>query len=142
MNIATVRHTLAGGYLINGAHFVPADPGNRDHRRVQDWIAAGNTPDPAETLAEKQARRAQEVKDLTRDAIHASLDETAQLNALRMRGDSGLSASDQTELDAISAWVSGVLVEGRAKAGEAASSADPDGIAPSFDAFPAITIQL
>lgn len=29
--------------------WIPADPGNRDYREYQDWLAAGNAPLPADT---------------------------------------------------------------------------------------------
>ena len=32
--------------LSDGA-FIPNDPGNRDYREYLDWLAAGNTPEPA-----------------------------------------------------------------------------------------------
>ena len=38
-----------GGILRarDGAN-IPVDPGNRDYSDYQDWLAAGNTPDPAD----------------------------------------------------------------------------------------------
>lgn len=47
MFINTVQHVRTGGYLLNGALSVPEDAGNRHYRLVQEWIAEGNTPDPA-----------------------------------------------------------------------------------------------
>ncbi len=29
--------------------FIPFDPANRDYAEYQEWLAAGNTPDPANT---------------------------------------------------------------------------------------------
>ena len=31
--------------------FIPADGGNRDYREYQEWLAAGNTPEPADQPA-------------------------------------------------------------------------------------------
>jgi len=36
------------GYLINEDMLVPFDPDNRHYQQVQEWIADGNTPDPAD----------------------------------------------------------------------------------------------
>lgn len=44
MNIRTVQHGRLGGFIVNGTLSVPASSGNRYHRAVQDWIAAGNVP--------------------------------------------------------------------------------------------------
>ncbi len=40
-----------GGVIrtANGAQ-IPDDPGNRDWRRYQAWLLAGNTPDPADVI--------------------------------------------------------------------------------------------
>ncbi len=38
------------GYLVNGINNVPATEDNRHYRAVQEWIAEGNTPEPADPL--------------------------------------------------------------------------------------------
>jgi hypothetical protein len=51
MNIETVKD-LENSYLVNGSTTVPKDSTNSDYKKVQDWIAEGNTPDPEFTPAE------------------------------------------------------------------------------------------
>jgi len=36
------------GYLLNGSMSVPMAEGNRHYRMIQEWIAEGNTPEPAD----------------------------------------------------------------------------------------------
>lgn len=51
MEITTVK--ISGdGYLVNDKYNVPTVPGNRYYQAVQEWIEAGNTPDPEFTQAE------------------------------------------------------------------------------------------
>lgn len=38
----------ASGYLVNGSMSVPMAEGNRHYAMVQDWIAEGNIPEPAD----------------------------------------------------------------------------------------------
>lgn len=40
------------GYLVNGTLSVPEAEGNRHYQAVQEWIADGNTPEPADTVPE------------------------------------------------------------------------------------------
>lgn len=54
--IISVKRQPEGGYLVNGEFHVPDAPGNRDYRAVQEWIAAGNTPEPWETQPERLQR--------------------------------------------------------------------------------------
>lgn len=35
---------------------IPFAPGNRDYNEYQEWLAEGNTPEPAETEQEKATR--------------------------------------------------------------------------------------
>jgi len=51
MEIQTVQDRRDGGYLVNGALAVPADPANRHNRAVQEWFAAGNTPAAADPVS-------------------------------------------------------------------------------------------
>lgn len=50
--IQTVKDTIEGGYVViltsGSVLYVPNDPANSDYQKVQDWIALGNTPDPAD----------------------------------------------------------------------------------------------
>jgi len=52
--IQTVKLNDGGGFVVTltggDVLYVPDDPANRHHREVQDWIALGNTPDPADPL--------------------------------------------------------------------------------------------
>ena len=48
MIIQTVKLATWGGYRLNGYMDVPDDPRNADYQRIQEWIAAGNTPEPAD----------------------------------------------------------------------------------------------
>ena len=49
MTIQTVKFQ-ENGYLVNGNMFVPSDPENRHYQMVQEWIAEGNTPEPADVI--------------------------------------------------------------------------------------------
>lgn len=48
------------GYLhtVNNST-IPINPGNIDYQKVQEWMAAGNTPEPAYTQAEINAFQAE-----------------------------------------------------------------------------------
>lgn len=50
--ILTVKDVLDGGFIVtldDGKRLsVPNDPANRHYQTVQEWIALGNTPDPAD----------------------------------------------------------------------------------------------
>lgn len=50
-----IYQLTAGGVRLNGAE-IPNDPQNRDWRRYQDWLALGNTPDPAEAVSPAPTR--------------------------------------------------------------------------------------
>jgi hypothetical protein len=42
--------------LIDGA-FIPVEPGNKDYREYQRWLAQGNTPTPADPPPPPDTRR-------------------------------------------------------------------------------------
>lgn len=48
MQITTVKLTPNNGYIVNNSISVPPDPANSLYQEVQAWIAAGNTPEPAD----------------------------------------------------------------------------------------------
>lgn len=50
----TVKQTETG-YVVDNTLHVPNDPRNRHYQEIQEWIAAGNTPEPyvAPTNVEK-----------------------------------------------------------------------------------------
>ena len=47
MTIKTVK-LQNSGYLINGNISVPKDPANTDYANYLQWLAEGNTPEPAD----------------------------------------------------------------------------------------------
>ena len=54
-----------GGYIVDlhgQVLCVPPDPRNRHYRVIQQWIAAGNDPEPEFTEEELAAREAAELK--------------------------------------------------------------------------------
>ena len=58
------------GYLVDGTKSVPLAESNKDFREVQEWIAEGNTPEPAytdEELAEQEATRLAQEAEKARD---------------------------------------------------------------------------
>lgn len=42
--------------------FIPEDDGNRDWREYQEWLAAENTPDPAQSAGEVKAAKLEAIK--------------------------------------------------------------------------------
>lgn len=70
MIIETVKIN-GNGWLVNASIFVPNDPVNRHYQTVQNWIDAGNIPDPeftAEELRKKEIAAAKIIRD---DALNA-----------------------------------------------------------------------
>jgi hypothetical protein len=132
---------LGGGVqrLADGA-FIPDAPGNRDWNEYQEWLAAdpANVPDPAETLAEKKARRKMEIKGTTAQTILGSFPDWKQRNMtaraaelvdLKIAGP--LSTGDQAELDDLLAkwnWVKSVRDASNTVELTVDTSEDPDSV--------------
>lgn len=76
MSIQTVQ-IQGQGYLVNGLMSVPNSPSNRHYQRVQEWIAAGNTPEPEftapELLANAKRDKIQELKAEGLSRIQAAI---------------------------------------------------------------------
>jgi len=49
--------TVYTGYLVDGTMIVPMDTLNRHYKLVQEWIAEGNTPEPAYTKKEMEEHK-------------------------------------------------------------------------------------
>jgi len=108
VDIQTVKLT-SGGWLVNDSAHVPNAPGNRHYQLVQDWIAAGNTPDPEFTTAEIEARRIADIKQKAGAAIVALLPEWKQRNLIargleltdKIANGGTLTTAEQAESDAL-----------------------------------------
>lgn len=98
--------------LSDNAH-IPNAPGNRDWDEYQKWIAKGNSPVPAESLAEAKARRIGEIRAdagariLARHPDYKQRNMLARLHELHDKRLDGvaLTAAEQTEVTHFrSAW--------------------------------------
>lgn len=52
--------------------YIPNDPGNRDRREYEVWLAAGNTPDPPDPLPDLPPPGPLELAADPTDAMHAA----------------------------------------------------------------------
>lgn len=66
--------------------FIPNAPGNRDWQAYQDWLNAGNTPDPQYTLAEAQAKAIANIKANANSRIDAFYPIYRQMNINNLQG--------------------------------------------------------
>ena len=71
MEITSVK-LLGSGYLLNGNMSVPEVDDNRHYQAVQEWIAEGNTPEPADVPPEPTYQE-------LRAAAYPSLEEQADM---------------------------------------------------------------
>jgi hypothetical protein len=57
-------YKIANGGVIRKADgaLIPSSEGNRDWREYQEWLAAGNTPDPAQSADETKAAKWDDIK--------------------------------------------------------------------------------
>lgn len=70
---------------------IPADPANCDYAEYQEWLAAGNTPDPADplsvpTYADKRREEYPPIGDQLDALFHAGVfpaDMAAQIQAVK-----------------------------------------------------------
>lgn len=69
--------------LSDNAH-IPKDENNRDYRQYLDWLAGGNTPEPADVLPEPTAEEIQKDKE-----VAAGVTDAAWLEALKEQAISG-----------------------------------------------------
>jgi len=70
MKITTVK-IVSDGYVVNGSVSVPGEQRNRHYRQVQEWIAAGNIPDPEFTPDELSAQERGAAKAAREVAVRA-----------------------------------------------------------------------
>ncbi|MBE0437155.1 MAG: hypothetical protein IBX56_15290 [Methylomicrobium sp.] len=77
MNIEDIQTVKLqdSGYLVNNTMFVPDAVGNRDYQDIQEWLAAGNIPEPQYTAEELLTKTKAELTN----AIQQQLDSTAQV---------------------------------------------------------------
>lgn len=53
----------ADGVIHPQGFFVPEEPANRDWQEYQQWLTAGNTPDPADVPTPEQVAKALEMSE-------------------------------------------------------------------------------
>ncbi len=73
---------FGGVVRLSDSAFIPEAAGNRDWDEYQEWLAAGNTPEPAETLNEIKSRRKAEISAEADSRIDARYPMRQQLNML------------------------------------------------------------
>jgi len=77
MIINTVKE-LQNSYLVNDSMTVPKDSTNSDYKKVQDWIAEGNKPDPeftpAELLQNAKQDKIKEIEQAKTNAIYTPVE--------------------------------------------------------------------
>lgn len=78
IQINTVKNIAGGGYLLNGKTTVPNNNDNSHYQAIQEWIAAGNLPDPEytdiELLARARSDKMMEIETAYNSAISANID--------------------------------------------------------------------
>lgn len=110
---------------------IPEDPRNADWRAFQAWLAAGNTPDPADPAPPRRYVVARDILDKFSDADYAAMKETIAQNAAAARFYDTLLVRGEKPIDLdgerfTAAWglIVQVLGQGRADAIMAALRAE------------------
>lgn len=72
--MADYKLTISGTTVIRTADgaCIPADPANTGYQAYQAWVAAGNTPDPAQTTDEITAAQVAQLSAQAQDALSKS----------------------------------------------------------------------
>lgn len=96
------------GWFINGSMSVPNDTANRHYQMVQDWIAAGNTPEPEYSNAEVQAQKTQAAKTEASRRIFEVVDANAQMNLASAAAAGILTSGQMTTYQTGLQWVAGM----------------------------------
>lgn len=78
-----LRFNQPGVIRLADSASIPESEANKDWQEYQEWLAAGNTPAPAETPAETAERTAQEAEVTGQETLRSDLKADAVFVALK-----------------------------------------------------------